>query len=155
MTWRKLTLSGLSQIFCRIFPPLRASAFREKLYTCFNRCIIELQQYSFLLVHACKSAGFAVNWSGLVAGGSRSQMAWHLVFVISALFVDAAPNLAERLIKLGLHERVNGYTAVSAIAEAFRILQTGVVDEQQREQIDAIKAQLTALEDGTPNVIAI
>ena len=50
---------------------------------------------------------------------------------------------------------MKGYTAVSAISEAFKILQTGVVDQQQREQIDAIKAQLTALEDGTPNVIDV
>ena len=71
------------------------------------------------------------------------------------LFAEAAPKLAERLIKLGLDERVKGYTAVSAISEAFKILQTGVVDQQQREQIEAIKAQLTALEDGTPNVIDI
>jgi hypothetical protein len=28
-------------------------------------------------------------------------------------------------------------------------------DQQQREQIEAIKAQLTALEDGTPNVIDV
>ena len=63
------------------------------------------------------------------------------------LFTDAAPRLAERLIALGLDERVKGYTAVSAISEAFKILQTGVVDQQQREQIEAIKAQLTALEN--------
>ena len=71
------------------------------------------------------------------------------------LFAEAAPKLAERLIQLGLDERVKGYTAVSAISEAFKILQTGVVDQQQREQIEAIKAQLTALEDGTPNVIDV
>ena len=71
------------------------------------------------------------------------------------VFSEAAPKLAERLIKLGLDERVKGYTAVSAISEAFKILQTGVVDQQQREQIEAIKAQLTALEDGTPNVIDV
>ena len=71
------------------------------------------------------------------------------------LFAEAAPKLAERLIKLGLDERVKGYTAVSAISEAFKILQTGVVDQQQRDQIEAIKAQLTALEDVTPNVIDV
>lgn len=38
------------------------------------------------------------------------------------LFAEAAPKLAERLIKLGLDERVKGYTAVNAITEAFRIL---------------------------------
>ena len=72
-----------------------------------------------------------------------------------ALFAEAAPKLAERLIKLGLDERVKGYTAVSAISEAFKILQTGVVDQQQREQIEAIKHQLSALEGGTPNVIDV
>ena len=65
------------------------------------------------------------------------------------LFAEAAPKLAERLIKLGLDERVKGYTAVSAISEAFKILQTGVVDQQQREQIETIKAQLDAIEEGT------
>ena len=64
------------------------------------------------------------------------------------MFADAAPRLAERLIALSLDPKVKGYTAVSAISEAFKILQTGVVDQQQREQIEAIKAQLTALEDG-------
>ena len=71
------------------------------------------------------------------------------------LFAEAAPKLAERLISLGLDERVKGYTAVSAISEAFKILQTGVVDQQQREQIEAIKNQLSALEGGTPNVIDV
>ena len=39
------------------------------------------------------------------------------------LFADAAPRLAERLIAMGLDERVKGYTAVSAISKAFKILQ--------------------------------
>ena len=46
------------------------------------------------------------------------------------LFADAAPRLAERHIALGLDERVKGYTAVSAISEAFKILQQGVVDHE-------------------------
>ena len=64
------------------------------------------------------------------------------------LFAEAAPRLAERLIKLGLDERVKGYTAVSAISEAFKILQTGVVDQQQREVLDQVRTQLEALEEG-------
>jgi len=71
------------------------------------------------------------------------------------LFAEAAPKLAERLINLGLDERTKGYSAVAAIAECFKILQTGVVDQQQREQLEAIKAQLTALEDGAPDVIDV
>ena len=50
---------------------------------------------------------------------------------------------------------MKGYTAVSAISEAFKILQTRAVDQQQREQIEAVKAQLTALEGGTPNLIDV
>lgn len=71
------------------------------------------------------------------------------------LFAEAAPKLAERLINLGLDERTKGYSAVAAIAECFKILQTGVVDQQQRKQIEAIKAQLTALEGGTRNLIDV
>ena len=44
---------------------------------------------------------------------------------------------------------------VDASKETFKILQTGVVDQQQGEPIEAIKAQLTALEGGTPNVIDV
>ena len=49
------------------------------------------------------------------------------------LFADAAPRLAERLIALGLDERVKGYTAVSAISEAFKILQKGFIDKKHRD----------------------
>ena len=71
------------------------------------------------------------------------------------LFAEATLKLAERLIKLGQDERMKDYTAVSAISKAFKILQTSVVDKQEREQIEAIKEQLTALEDETPNVIDV
>ena len=71
------------------------------------------------------------------------------------LFAEAAPRLAERLIKLGLDERVKGYTAVSAISEAFKILQQGVVDKEQRDQLNAIKETLDQLDGGAPNVIDV
>ena len=63
--------------------------------------------------------------------------------------------LAERLISLGLDERVKGYTAVSAISEVLKILQQGVVDKEQRDQLNAIKETLDQLEGGTPNVIDV
>ena len=71
------------------------------------------------------------------------------------MFAGAAPRLAERLISLDLDERVKGYTAVSAISEALKILQNGVVDQQQLEQIKETKNFFTALEDGTPKVIEV
>ena len=39
------------------------------------------------------------------------------------LITDTVPRLAERLIALGLDQRVKGYTAVKAISQAFKILQ--------------------------------
>lgn len=71
------------------------------------------------------------------------------------MFADAAPRLADRLISIGLDEKVKGYTAVSAISEAFKILQQGVVDKEQRDQLNAIKETLDQLEGGTPNVIDV
>ena len=52
------------------------------------------------------------------------------------LFADAEPRLTEHFIALSLDERVKGYTAVSAISEAFKILQEDVVDRGQ--QLNAI-----------------
>ena len=71
------------------------------------------------------------------------------------LFADAAPRLAERLIALGLDERVKGYTAVSAISEAFKILQQGVVNREHRDQLNAIRSTLEQIEDGSPEVIDV
>ena len=72
-----------------------------------------------------------------------------------SLFADAAPRLAERLIALGLDERVKGYTAVSAISEAFKILQQGVVDREHRDQLKAIRSTLEQIEGQTPSVVDI
>ena len=71
------------------------------------------------------------------------------------LFADAAPRLAERHIALGLDERVKGYTAVSAISEAFKILQQGVVDREHRDQLNAIRSTLEQIEGGSPEVIDV
>ena len=71
------------------------------------------------------------------------------------LFADAEPRLAERLIALGLDERVKGYTAVSAISEAFKIIQQGVVDSEHREKLNAIRSTLEQIDGGSPEVIDV
>ena len=71
------------------------------------------------------------------------------------LFADAEPRLAERLIALGLDEQVKGYTAVSAISEAFKILQQGVVDREHRDKLNAIGSTLEQIEGGSPEVIDV
>ena len=71
------------------------------------------------------------------------------------LFAEAAPKLAERLIKLGLDERVKGYTAVSAISEAFKIVNNNVLEAEQSRQLQAIRQLLDNLEDGGSQVIDV
>ena len=71
------------------------------------------------------------------------------------LIADTVPRLAERLIALGLNERVKGYTAVSGISEAFKILQQGVVDREHRDKLNAIRSTLEQIEGGSPEVIDV
>ena len=72
-----------------------------------------------------------------------------------SLFSDAAPKLAARLISLGLDERVKPYAQIQAIAESFRILQQGVVDRENKEQLRKIREALEALEGGPTEVIDV
>ena len=71
------------------------------------------------------------------------------------LLADAEHQLAGRLFVLGLYERVKGYTAVSAISEAFKILQQVVVDRKHREQLNAIRSTLEKIDGGSPEVIDV
>ena len=64
-------------------------------------------------------------------------------------------SLSWDLIKLGLDERVKGYTAVSAISEAFKILQQGVIDKEHRDQLNAIRSTLEQIEGEQPIVIEV
>ena len=72
------------------------------------------------------------------------------------VLTNTLPWLADELVTMAMDKSVKPYSRIAAISEAFKILQTGVVEQQQREQMEAIKAQLTALESGTPdNVIDV
>ena len=71
------------------------------------------------------------------------------------LLADAAPRLAMRLVELGLDPKVKAYAQISAISEAFKVLQQGVIDKEQADQIKAIRSTLEQIEGGTPDVIDI
>ena len=71
------------------------------------------------------------------------------------LLADAAPRLAMRLVELGLDPKVKAYAQISAISEAFKVLQQGVIDKEQQDQIRVIKETLDQLEGGTPKVIDV
>ena len=46
------------------------------------------------------------------------------------LLADAAPRLAMRLVELGLDPKVMAYAQNSAISEAFKVRQQGVIDKE-------------------------
>ena len=65
---------------------------------------------------------------------------------------QATPALANRLIKIALDEKTRGYTCVSAIQTAFSILQSGVIDRENKTEIKKIRRALEQLE-GEPSKI--
>ena len=65
---------------------------------------------------------------------------------------QATPALANRLIKIALDEKTRGYTCVSAIQTAFSILQSGVIDRENKSEIKKIRRALVQLE-GEPSEI--
>ena len=71
------------------------------------------------------------------------------------LLADAAPRLAMRLVELGLDPKVKAYAQISAISEAFKVLQQGVIDKEQADQIKAIRSTLEQIEGGTTDVIDV
>ncbi|WP_170951006.1 hypothetical protein [Synechococcus sp. N26] len=47
------------------------------------------------------------------------------------------------------------YSRIAAIAEAFKIVNTNVLEAEQRKQLQAIRAHLNRLEDGGSQVIDV
>ena len=47
------------------------------------------------------------------------------------------------------------YSRIAAIAEAFKIVNTNVLETEQRKQLQAIRAHLARLEDGGAQVIDV
>ena len=69
---------------------------------------------------------------------------------------DASPKLADRLIHLALDPKVRAYAQISAIAECFKIMQTGITDKENRKEMAKIREALDQLEGGkAPEVINV
>ena len=61
---------------------------------------------------------------------------------------NALPRLADELIKIALDQKNKAYARTAAISEAFKIVNTNVLEAEQRKQLQAIRAHLDRLEDG-------
>ena len=72
------------------------------------------------------------------------------------VLANAAPRLAEELVEIALDRKNKAYARTAAIGECFRIMNTNLIEQQQRKQMAQIREHLAALEEGTdPDVIDV
>ena len=65
------------------------------------------------------------------------------------VLANSAPRLAEELVAIALDRKNKAYARTAAIGECFRIMNTNLIEAQQRKQMAQIREHLAALEDGT------
>ena len=68
---------------------------------------------------------------------------------------QSTPALAERLIKIALDDKTRGYTCVSAIQTAFSILQSGIVDRENKSELKKLREVMERLEGEPSGIIDI
>ena len=83
---------------------------------------------------------YAINSSLEVSLGSLAQ---------------ATPALANRLIKIALDDKTRGYTCVSAIQTAFSILQSGIIDRENKSELKKLREAMERIENNSTNYIDI
>ena len=71
------------------------------------------------------------------------------------VITEALPMLAARLVELGLSSEVKPYAQIQAILGAFSVIDKGVTDRENAEQLAKVRETLERLEGGPPNVIDI
>ena len=69
--------------------------------------------------------------------------------------LDAAPRVANELLKVALDPKTKAYAKVSACESIFRITQVGIQDTEMRQKLESIKEQLSVLEKGGPTVVNV
>ena len=68
---------------------------------------------------------------------------------------QSTPALANRLIKIALDDKTRGYTCVSAIQTAFSILQSGIVDRENKSELKKLREVMVRLEGEPSGIIDI
>ena len=71
------------------------------------------------------------------------------------VLTNALPRLADELVMMAMDRSVKPYSRIAAISEAFKIVNTNVLEAEQRKQLQAIRAHLDRLEDGGSQVIDV
>ena len=71
------------------------------------------------------------------------------------VLTNALPRLADELVTMAMDRSVKPYSRIAAIAQCFKIVNTNVLEAEQRKQLQAIRAHLDRLEDGGSQVIDV
>ena len=66
----------------------------------------------------------------------------------NSVLTNALPRLADELVTMAMDKSVKPYSRIAAISEAFKIVNSNVLEAEQRKQLQAIRAHLDRLEDG-------
>ena len=96
------------------------------------------------------------QWRNHPDAESLIQFAMNMSLESSYSYIaKASPALAERLVSIGLDPKVKGYTAVSAIQTAFSILQSGVVDRENKQELKKLRELMERMEGEPSGIIDI
>ena len=68
---------------------------------------------------------------------------------------QSTPALANRLIKIALDDKTRGYTCVSAIQTAFSILQSGIIDRENKSELKKLREAMERIEGEPFEIIDI
>ena len=71
------------------------------------------------------------------------------------VLTNTLPRLAKELVTMAMDKSVKPYSRIAAISEAFKIVNTNVLEAEQRRQLQAIRQLLDNLEDGGSQVIDV
>ncbi len=71
------------------------------------------------------------------------------------VLTNTLPWLADELVTMAMDKSVKPYSRIAAISEVFKIVNTNVLEAEQRKQLQAIRAHLDRLEDGGSQVIDV
>ena len=71
-----------------------------------------------------------------------------------SLLIQSAPAAAKVLVGIIKDEKIKAYSKIEAVKALFSIIDKGVIDRQQQEQLTELKEQLNALE-GNSKVIEV
>ena len=73
----------------------------------------------------------------------------------NSVLTNALPRLADELVTMAMDRSVKPYSRIAAIKEVFGIVNTNVLEAEQRKQLQAIRLHLDNLEDGGRSIVDI